>query len=68
MNQSYRCVNAPYATLTHAKGVQSAIAQNNAHMLLSRILSIINPDWLQHARSVLGVYEYKLSSLCELDD
>ena len=26
--------------------------KNNAHVLLSRILSIINSDWLQHGRSV----------------
>ena len=37
--------------------------KNNAHALLSRILSILNLDWLQHARSVRGVYELKLVSL-----
>ena len=31
--------------------------KNNARALLSRILSILNLDWLQHARSVHGVYE-----------
>ena len=31
--------------------------KNNARALLSRILSILNLDWLQHARSVRGVYE-----------
>ena len=31
--------------------------KNNACALLSRILSILNLDWLQHARSVRGVYE-----------
>ena len=35
--------------------------KNNAHALLSRILNL---DWLQHARSVRGVYEWKM--LCEL--
>ena len=29
----------------------------NARALLPRILSILNLDWLQHARSVRGVYE-----------
>ena len=31
-------------------GVQ--LYKNNARALLSRILSIVNLDWLQHARSV----------------
>ena len=34
--------------------------KNNARALLSRILSILNLDWLQHARSVRGVYEFIL--------
>ena len=49
MNQSYVHENAPYATLT-VFGVQSY--KNNARALLSRILNILNSDWLQHARSV----------------
>ena len=36
-------------------GVQ--LYKNNARTLLSRILSILNLDSLQHARSVRGVYE-----------
>ena len=36
-------------------GVQ--LYKNNARALFSRILSILNFDWLQHARSVRGVYE-----------
>ena len=36
-------------------GVQ--LYKNNARALLSRILSILNLDWLLHARSVRGVYE-----------
>ena len=39
-------------------GVQ--LYKNNARALLSRILSILNLDWLQHARSVRGVYEFLL--------
>ena len=39
-------------------GVQ--LYKNNARALLSRILSILNLNWLQHARSVRGVYEYDL--------
>ena len=39
-------------------GVQ--LYKNNARALLSRILSILNLDWLQHARSVRGVYEYTI--------
>ena len=39
-------------------GVQ--LHKNNARALLLRILSILNSDWLQHARSVRGVYEYEI--------
>ena len=64
MNQPYARENQPYATLTLTSalrvfGVQ--LYKNNAHTLLSRILSILNLDWLQHARSVRGVYEHCLS-------
>ena len=54
-------MNQPYAMLTLASalcemfGVQ--LYKNNARALLSRILSILNLDWLQHERSVRGVYE-----------
>ena len=67
MNQPYARVNQPYATLTLASllremfGVQ--LYKNNARALLSRILSILNLDWLQHARSVRGVYEYSIINL-----
>ena len=60
MNQLYARVNQPYATLTSPLremfGVQ--LYKNNARALLSCILSILNLDWLQHARSVRRVYEY----------
>ena len=36
------------------RDAQSALYQNNAHALL---LSILNSDWLQHERTVCGVYE-----------
>ena len=64
MNQPYARVNQPYATLTLASplremfGVQ--LYKNNARVLLSRILSTLNLDWRQHARSVQGVYEWYL--------
>ena len=63
MNQPYARVNQPYATLTLSAlrkmfGVQ--LYKNNARALLLRILSILNLDWLQHARSVRGVYECNL--------
>ena len=32
--------------------------KNNARVILSPILSIVKLDWMQHARSVRGVYEY----------
>ena len=67
MNQPYARVNQPYATLTLASALREMFGvqlyKNNARALLSRILSILNLDWLQHARSVRGVYEYvRLSS------
>ena len=61
MNQPYARVNQPYATLTLASALREMFGvqlyKNNACALLSRILSILNLDWLQHARSVRGVYE-----------
>ena len=65
MNQPYARVNQPYATLTLASplhemfGVQ--LYKNNARALILRILSILNLDWLQYARSVRGVYEIYLA-------
>ena len=62
MNQPYAGVNQPYATLTLALALREMFGvqlyKNNARALLSRILSILNLNWLQHARSVRGVYEY----------
>ena len=64
MNQPYARVNQPYATLTLASGLREMFGvqlyKNNARALLSRILSILNLDWLQHARSVRGVYEWQM--------
>ena len=64
MNQPYARVNQPYATLTLASALREMfrvqLYKNNARALLSRILSILNLDWLQHARSVRGVYEWML--------
>ena len=61
MNQPYARVNQPYGTLTLASALREMFGvqlyKNNARALLSRILSILNLDWLQHARSVRGVYE-----------
>ena len=65
MNQPYARVNQPYAMLTLVSvlremfGVQ--LYKNNARALLSHILSILKLDWLQHARSVRGVYELALN-------
>ena len=41
-------------------GVQ--LYKNNACALLLRILSIVNPDWLQHVRSVRIVCEAVLNA------
>ena len=64
MNQPYARVNQPYATLTLVSALREMFGvqlyKNNACALLSRILSILNLDWLQHARSVRGVYEFAL--------
>ena len=63
MNKPYARVNQPYAMLTLASAVREMFTvqlyKNNARALLSRILSILNLDWLQHARSVRWVYEWK---------
>ena len=45
----------------HARVMRSE--RNIMHTLLAHILSIFNPDWLQHARSVRGVYEYPIVHL-----
>ena len=64
MNQPYARVNQPYAMLTLVSALREMFGvqlyKNNARALLSRILSILNLDWLQHARSVRGVYEFQL--------
>ena len=44
-------------------GVQ--LYRNNALALLSRILSIVNSDWLQRACSVHGVYEMWWINSCD---
>ena len=62
MNQPYARVNQPYATLTLASALRKMFGvqlyKNNARALLSRILSILNLDWLQHVRSVRRMYEF----------
>ena len=64
MNQTYARVNQLYATLTLASALREMFGvqlyKKNARELLSRILSILNSDWLNHARSVRGVYECSL--------
>ena len=67
MNQPYARVNQPYATLTLASALREMFGvqlYKNARALLSRILSILNLDWLQHARSVRGVYECSFGNVC----
>ena len=72
MNQPYARVIQPYATLTLASALREMFGvqlyKNNARALLSRILSILNLDWLQHARSVRGVYEAILNSTDDSDE
>ena len=70
MNQPYARVNQTYATCTLASALREMFGvqlyKNNARALLLRILSILNLDWLQHARSVRGVYELLLSFSVQL--
>ena len=56
MNQSNTHLNAPRYH-GHVMCSECNWYKNNAHALLSRILSIVNSDWLQDAGSVHGVYE-----------
>ena len=60
MNQPYARVNQPYAALTLASALREMfrvqLYKNNARAVLSRILSILNSDWLHHVRSVRVVY------------
>ena len=67
MNQPYARVNQPYATRTLASALREMFGvqlyKNNARALLLRVLSILNLDWLQNARSVRGVYEMILTNL-----
>ena len=60
MNESYAVWMHPTLGL-HTRnlfGVQ--LYKNNARALLSRILSIVNSDWLQHGRMLRGVYEWHI--------
>ena len=60
-------MNQPYATLTLASALREMFGvqlyKNNARTLLSRILSLLNLDWLQHARRVRGVYELVINNM-----
>ena len=58
MNQSSARVNAPYTSSRARKVFGVQLYKNNAHTLLSHTLIIQNSDWLQHACSIWGVYEY----------
>ena len=49
-----------YARVSTAQMFGVQLYKNNARAILSRILSILNLDWLQHARSVRGVCEFTL--------
>ena len=49
-----------HARVSTARDVRMQLYKNNARALLSRILSVLNLDWLQHAQSVRGVYEKSL--------
>ena len=65
MNQPNARVNQPYTTLRLASALREMFGvqlyKNNARALLSCILSILNLDWLQHARSVREVYEFMVT-------
>ena len=61
MNQPYTRIIQPYTMLMLASALREMfevqLYKNNARALVSRILRILNLDWLQHARNVRGVYE-----------
>ena len=61
MNQPHDRLNQPYETLMLVSALRDVsevqLYKNNARALISRILSILNSDWLQHECSVHGVYE-----------
>ena len=53
MNQPYARLNAHHMVRSRARKVLLAqLYENYARALLLCILSILNLDWLQHARSV----------------
>ena len=59
-----RCLRACKHCVRCSKLCGVQLYKNNAHAL---ILSIVNLDWLQHARSTHGVYEYPFNNLtCHL--
>ena len=66
-NQPYARINQTYATITLASALREMFGvqlyKNIERALLPRIFSILNLDWLQHARSVRGVYEDKIMYL-----
>ena len=69
MNQPYARVNATTLRSREHKVFGVQLYKNNARALLSHILSIANPYWLQHARSVRRVYELaflplKIDNIC----
>ena len=53
LRDAYACVSTTPGVLNYAE----CNCTKNACALLLRILSIVNSDWLQHARSVGRVYE-----------
>ena len=61
LSSSKSTLRDAHARVSTARDVRSVIVQKKkkkiARALLSRILSILNFDWLQHARTVRGVYE-----------
>ena len=65
VNESILHVHEFKFTLTLTKVFQVQLFKNNVRALLLRILSILNSDWLQLARSVSGVYEW-LRNYCVL--
>ena len=75
INQPYARVSQPYATLTLASALHEMFGvqlykkkKTNARALLSRILSTLNLDWLQHARSVwISIIEHRVAWLFSTD-
>ena len=57
-----------YACIRIARGVRICTCTKIMHALLSRILSIVNCDCLQHTRSWISIHTLRVHSCCSQSD